>query len=154
MAPALPRLKRRAEFLRVAGAKRKWATPGLVLQARRREGASPPGLPDSTVRVGFTVSKKVGKAVVRNRARRRLRAAADRVLAEQAKPGYDFVLIGRAATVSRPFADLVRDLETALRRVKARRGDQGDPERRGRAPGGSREGGPRNAGAERGPGAA
>lgn len=71
------------------------------------------------MRYGLTVSRKVGGAVVRNRARRRLRAAACAVLAEHAAPGHDFVLIGRPATVDRPFPALLDDLATALRRVGA-----------------------------------
>jgi ribonuclease P protein component len=108
------RLRRRAEFLRVAGGRRKWAAPGLVLQARRHEAEEKDG-----IRIGFTASRKVGGAVVRNRARRRLRAAAARVMAQHAAPGTDYVLIARAATPTRPFAALLADLETALRRLDA-----------------------------------
>ena len=70
-------------------------------------------------RVGFTVTKKVGNAVVRNRVRRRLRAAAGEILPGRAARGADYVLIGRAATVTRAYADLLGDLEAALRRVGA-----------------------------------
>ncbi len=70
------------------------------------------------MRVGFTVTKKVGNATVRNRARRRLRAAADRLLPDHGRPGNDIVLIGRRTTLDRPFTALVDDLETALRRLK------------------------------------
>lgn len=126
---AVARLKRRAEFLRVAAARRKWAAPGLVLQA-----ASATGQGEAEVRpafrVGFTVSKKVGNAVARNRARRRLRAAAERLLPDHAAPGNDYVLIGRQDTVTRPFALLLKDLETALRRVGAWRGSDGATDRR------------------------
>ncbi len=110
----LPRLKRRAEFLRVAAANRKWATPGLVLQAVERTAGAEP-------RVGFTVSRKVGNAVRRNRARRRLRAAADRLMPACAAAGRDYVIIGRPATLERPFEALVGDLEQALRRLGAYR---------------------------------
>lgn len=116
----MERLKRRSDFLRVAGARRKWATPGLVLQARRREGA------DGHPRVGFTASRKVGGAVSRNRARRRLRVIAAALIPAHAKDGFDFVLIARGTTVTRPFAALLEDLETALKRVGAWRNDRED----------------------------
>ena len=68
------------------------------------------------MRVGFTASKKIGNAVARNRAKRRLRAAAREVLAQAARPGWDYVLVARPeATIARPFADLLRDIAEALR---------------------------------------
>ena len=109
------RLKRRPEFLRVAGARRKWVAAGLILQADRR---IPPGEgPSDGLRVGFTVSRKVGNAVARNRARRRLRAAAALVLPRRAAPGHDYVIVGRAATLTRAFPGLLEDLEAGLRRL-------------------------------------
>jgi ribonuclease P protein component len=75
----------------------------------------------SSIRVGFTTSRKVGNAVARNRARRRLREAARLLLAEAAAPGRDYVLIGRRATLQRPFPLLLADLESALRRLGAER---------------------------------
>lgn len=109
--PAGPlRLKRRAEFLRVAGAGRKSAQPGLVLQVRPRDDAE-------AARVGFTVTRKVGNAVARNRARRRLREAARLVLHAHPVVGADLVLIGRDATAARPFAALQEDLRRALVRT-------------------------------------
>jgi ribonuclease P protein component len=69
-------------------------------------------------RIGFTCSRKVGNAVARNRARRRLRAAARAVLPALARPGWDYVLIGRPVeTATRPFALLLDDLRAALSRV-------------------------------------
>lgn len=114
MGEAPERLRRRHEFLAVARRGRRSAAPGVVLQAWRREGND-----DLTarVRVGFTVSRKVGGSVVRNRARRRLRAAAAVVLLNHAAPGHDYVLIGRAATPRRPFPALLKDLETAMRKL-------------------------------------
>jgi ribonuclease P protein component len=109
----LSRLKRRAEFLRVAGGRRKWAAPGLVLQARRREADG------NGIRIGFTASRKVGGAVVRNRARRRLKAAAEQVMARHAAPATDYVIIARGLTPTRPFAALLADLEIALKRLDA-----------------------------------
>ena len=70
------------------------------------------------MRVGFTASRKVGNAVVRNRAKRRLRAAAAQLLTVRGNPRTDYVLIARAATARRPFAALLDDLESALRRVQ------------------------------------
>jgi ribonuclease P protein component len=111
------RLKRRAEFLRVAAGRRKWVTPGLILQAFRRPAAAAGGAASEAPRVGFTASRKVGIAVRRNRARRRLRAAAERVLPGHAAAGHDYVLIARGETLTRPFAALLADLETGLRRL-------------------------------------
>ena len=89
------------------------ALTAAVVAALRSEAPAP-----DAVRVGYTCSKKVGGAVVRNRAKRRLRAAASSVLPIHGRPGWDYVLIGKAdQTVDRAFTDLVADLETALRRV-------------------------------------
>ena len=108
-------LKKRRDFLAAARARR-WAAPGLVLQARPRgedRAEAPP-------RVGYTCSKKVGKAVERNRAKRRLREAARVLIPRLGRPGWDYVLIGRAGTTSsRPFQALLDDLATALDRVHA-----------------------------------
>lgn len=127
MAATLDRIKRRKEFLELARTRRKWAAPGLVLQvAETEKTASPEGgaVCVESMRVGFTCSKKVGNAVARNRAKRRLRALASEVLSEQAKTGHAYVLIGRKETVYRPYALLAQDLKTALKRVKALK-DQG-----------------------------
>ncbi|MAL78870.1 MAG: ribonuclease P protein component [Sneathiella sp.] len=109
------RLKKRAEFLRVASVRRKWAAPGMVLQAARGAQTSEADVS----RVGFTVTKKVGNAVVRNRIKRRLRAAADQVIPHHAQSGWDFVLIGRQGSLGRDFTDLTFDLRRALEKVGA-----------------------------------
>lgn len=101
------RLKRRAEFLRVASKGRKAAVHGLVLQALARSDTEP-------ARVGFTVTKKVGNAVIRNRTKRRLREAARLLLRAAPVHGVDLVLIGRDTTRGRPFALLIDDLRRAL----------------------------------------
>lgn len=125
MVRPVPRLKRRADFLRIARRGRKWAAPGLILQAELRPDEYAPGR--SGLRVGFTASRKLGKAVARNRCRRRLRAVVQRVLPVQAKEGFDFVLIARPQTLTRPFDKLVYDLETALRKVGAHRAGKSVP---------------------------
>jgi ribonuclease P protein component len=107
----LDRIRIRADFLRAASARRQ-GTGGFLLQARNRDDGS------AAVRVGFTASKKIGNAVFRNRAKRRLREMARLVLPGLAHPGWDYVLVARPqATVTRNFADLLADLEGAMRSV-------------------------------------
>jgi ribonuclease P protein component len=124
------RLKRRAEFLQVAAANRKWVAPGLILQVRRQPSPdtesedAPRAARLQAVRVGFTASRKVGNAVQRNRARRRLRAVAQQVLDQHAEPGTDFVLIARPATIDRDYQALVGDLVAGLKRLKLYRSGQ------------------------------
>jgi len=120
---AVARLKRRPDFLRVAGGRQKWVAPGLILQALRQDDSKPSTEGIASARVGFTASAKVGNAVVRNRARRRMRAAAASVLPRHAAAAHDYVLIARAGTVKRRFADLVADLEAGLKRLGLYRED-------------------------------
>ena len=105
----LPRLTRRGEFLRVAGRGRKVARPGLVLQALPGTG--------EPLRLGFTATKRIGGAVERNRAKRRLREAARLTLGAAPPEGWDLVLVAREATATRPFQALLGDLRGALRQV-------------------------------------
>lgn len=114
--PTLDRLKRRSDFLRVAATRRKFVTPGLILQIAPIPETS---ASDGLSRLGFTVSKKVGNAVRRNRARRRLKAVAQDVMAQNAIAGRDFVIIGRAATVRRSYDLLLQDLRRALKHLDA-----------------------------------
>ncbi len=111
MAAALQRLKQRAEYLRAAAKGRKAAMPGLVLQALSRGDNAP-------ARFGFTVTKKVGNAVVRNRTRRRLKEAARLLFAQGAPTGMDFVLIGRDSTRGRRFTTLIDDVARAVERTQ------------------------------------
>lgn len=104
------RLIRRAEFLKVAEGRRKWVAPGLILQMA-------PQSPAGELRVGFTASRKVGNAVARNRARRRLRAASAELLPVHAAEGHDYVLIARSGTLTRRYQALLADLAEGLQRL-------------------------------------
>jgi ribonuclease P protein component len=114
----MTRLKNRADFLRAARGIRR-STAGLTLEL------CPSPAPDG-LRVGFTASRKVGNAVARNRAKRRLRAAAAALLPLHGRAGHDYVLVARTATLTRPFADLLTDLTGALAAAHARLGRSGE----------------------------
>ncbi len=114
-------LRKRADFLRLNRAPRV-AVQGLVLQAAPTPVEVGEGVGEETgkgeaMRLGLTVTKKIGNAVTRNRVRRRLREAARAVLPVAGRPGYDYVLIARAGALGRSFEDLKGDLERALERV-------------------------------------
>lgn len=106
-------LKRRADFLAAASALRV-PGPAFLLQGRDREDAN-------TARVGFTVTKKTGTAVERNRIRRRLRAAAKDVMPSAGQQGFDYVLVARRPAISEPFDKLKHEMERALARLHSGR---------------------------------
>lgn len=112
--PQITTLKKRRDFLAAAGALSA-ARPGFIVQGRKRRAEEPSA---SAVRVGYTCSKRVGNAVARNRAKRRLRALAQALMPLYGREGWDYVLIGRAEeTAARDFAQMGRDLEEALARL-------------------------------------
>lgn len=106
-------LRKRADFLRVQSAGRKWVTPNLIIQI-----APMPPTPNLTCRLGLTVTKKIfPKSVDRNRVRRRYRALFLSVIGEFKGKGHDFVLLPRGPALKTPSADLEKDLKWALKRV-------------------------------------
>ncbi len=109
--PNIEGLRKRAQFLFVrAGARA--ARPHVVVEARRRA-------PDGAIGVGFTASRKVGGAVIRNRARRRLREAARQLLPVHGVAGVDYVMVARANTAQAPWGALLDDVQNALIRLAA-----------------------------------
>lgn len=122
-------LAKRADFLRVGGSGLRYVTPAFILQAGTLQAGSHALHESHTrgarIRVGFTASRKLGNAVARNRAKRRLRALVDRVIVTEATPGVDYVLIARPEALSRTFSSMEQELRTALKRIaksKPRRG--------------------------------
>ncbi|MGU3496033.1 ribonuclease P protein component [Xanthobacteraceae bacterium A53D] len=107
----MDRLRKRRDFLAAAKAERA-SVPSFLLQGRDRRD-------DAAVRLGLTVTKKNGNAVVRNRMRRRLREAARQALPEVARDGFDYVLVARGPCLNAPFQTLLRDLERAVSRLHA-----------------------------------
>jgi ribonuclease P protein component len=108
----MDRLRQRADFIAVANGAR-MSGPAFVLQGRTRNDAGP-------VRVGFTVTKKVGTATERNRIRRRLREVVKQVEAVSLRPHNDYVLVGRRAALDRGFDLMIDDLRSALDRIARR----------------------------------
>jgi ribonuclease P protein component len=104
-------LRRRADFVALAQKGKKFVAPGLILQAM----ISPDPKVKSGLRYGLTASSKIGNAVVRNRARRRLRSLVQTLIKDHAMLGYDYVLIARAITGKRSYLALSQDLSNALR---------------------------------------
>ena len=136
----LARMKKRGDFQRLTASPSKYFTPSLVIQAAAcRPNAiateanlalSPnqvvPDTDQAKIRdtkiqgqLGFTASRKVGNAVMRNRAKRRMRAASDLVMSGRVREDWDFVLVARQATATRSWSELLADLELGLRKLRA-----------------------------------
>ncbi len=120
------RLRQRADFLAAAAAGARASTPGFIVQGRKRDDAGP-------CRVGFTMSKKVGSAVERNRVRRRLRELVRRNGAPLMQPRCDYVLVGRRVALSRDFGAMGSELEGALKRLDMQLSKRGDLRRASKA---------------------
>lgn len=105
-------IKKRSDFLAANRGKR-YATPGFVLLVRDRQDDSP------AIRLGITITKKVGNAVIRNRMRRRFRALAQEMLADKGMAGADHILIGRDSGIERDFDTLRADMVKALGKLCA-----------------------------------
>lgn len=112
--PRILRLKKRPEFLAVAAASRKCVTPSVVVQARPADAGS---AVDAPARFGFTATRKVGGSVVRNRARRRIKAAAALLGPTHARPGVDYVFVARNGVLTRPWELLLKDVAQAIARA-------------------------------------
>ena len=110
-AQRLVTLRKRADFLAANGGRRS-SSPGFVLLVRDRSDGDP------AKRVGYTVTRKIGGAVVRNRMKRRLRALAREILPSDGFPGSDHVLIGRSGGIEREFARMRQELSSALDRLR------------------------------------
>lgn len=110
----IKRLQKRADFVATASRGKKWISKTVIVQVRPTplDAAD-----DDTIRLGFTVTKKQGNAVLRNRIKRRLREAGREIIAQYGKAGHDYVLIGRTLTASCPYEDLTRDLKWCLKRL-------------------------------------
>ena len=108
----LETLKKRSDFLRVASTRKKWITPAMVIQISDLINDD-----DSKIEVGFTASKKVGNAVARSRAKRRMREVAKKVLTGCGSEKHAYVLIARQEIFVCSFDQLIRDLKWALKRL-------------------------------------
>jgi len=106
---ALESLKKRPDFIRVSRGK-KWVAHTLILQTFKRDEHSSP-------RIGYTVTKKLGNAVTRNKIKRRLREAVRQILSQNCRSGHDYVIIGRQSAIRADFPHILGDLKLAVKKV-------------------------------------
>ena len=111
-------LKKRSDYLKTSSARLKSVTPGLILQGRNHTLNEIKSSDLSDLRIGFTVSKKVGNAVTRNRVKRRLKAVAQNILLAKSPKNLDLVVIGRQNALKRSFSNLLADMEKALTQIQ------------------------------------
>ncbi len=114
MSPVIRVLRRRADFVAAAKSGVRYVKPSVVIQCRKCQVQENE---PAVIRVGFTATKTVGNAVIRNRVKRRLRAAIAQLMPVLGVPGYDYVCIGREQTYKGTFSDLIRDMKHALKRL-------------------------------------
>lgn len=106
----MKRLLKRSDFLAAAKTGERHITPGFIVQVYRRETAN-------SFRYGITATRKIGGAVERNRAKRRLRAMIQQILVTRGHPGYDYVFIARTEILKRDFTQMTQDLEDVLMKL-------------------------------------
>ena len=113
------RLKNRSEFIHVTTNGKKWVTHGFILVASTQRGKSEPNL-EYLPRVGFTATKKIGNSVVRNKAKRILRALSQEVLTSSNTPAWDYVIIARKTLTTSNYEDLKKDFRWAIKKLEAK----------------------------------
>ena len=113
------RLKKRSEFIHVTANGKKWVTHGFILVANAQRKKSKPDL-EYLPRVGFTATKKIGNSVVRNKAKRILRAISKEVLTSSNTPAWDYVIIARKALTTSNYEDLKKDFRWAIKKLGAK----------------------------------
>jgi len=111
-------LKKRSDFVEISKSGNSIAAKGVVVLAMKRKNIPTSLLDKNIVRVGYTVTKKVGNAVVRNRIKRRFRAIANSIMPQLAMSGYDYVFIARYHSVDRTFSSLEKDISYALHSLR------------------------------------
>ena len=113
------RLKKRSEFINVTANGKKWVTNGFILVANAQREKSKPDL-EYLPRVGFTATKKIGNSVVRNKAKRILRAISQEVLTSSNTPAWDYVIIARKTLTTSNYEDLKKDFRWAIKKLEAK----------------------------------